>query len=146
MWLYIYNYIIQIKNGWQDLMNKSRNVHRKLRNGCRELTGIVKVMKLFFLFFFFIFDFFWRFWILKKIILKSSLAYLLSYYIFSFLKILVIWEEIGDKKLAPHRSAPIRTDPHRSASHSSGRMTSGYDTENENEWHLRVGISNRSWQ
>ena len=57
---------------------------------------------------------FGKFWIFEKnYSLKPSLAYLLSYWIFSFLKFLAVWEEIGDKKL-------ICTPPHPTPPHPSG--------------------------
>ena len=51
--------------------------------------------------------YFWKFWIFEKnYSLKPSLAYLLSYCIFSFLIFLAVWEEIGDKKPCPDRPDP----------------------------------------
>ena len=89
--------------------------------------------------------FFWKFWIFEKnYSLKPSLAYLLSYCIFSFLKFLAVWEEIGDKK-----PAPIPSPPHHFLleSNTCRMRPPGYEyQDNENELHLRVGLSLRSRQ
>ena len=76
-------YLIQIKKGWQDL----RKGQHKTNIGRRKITGIGMVRKLKLknvcsICFESIFE--------KKYSLKTSLAYLLSYFIFIFMKFLAV--------------------------------------------------------
>merc|ERR1739842_275423 len=80
----------------------------------------------------------------KNYSLKPSLAYLLSYCIFSFLIFLAVWEEIGDKKPCPARTGPIHLFLESS---TCGMRVTGYECQDtENELHLRVGLSLRTRQ
>ena len=106
---------------------------------------ILKINHLFSICFHLVFSFFLildfliiNFSYFEKNTLIPYLAYLLSYCIFSFLKFLAVWEEIGEKNLVFLGTVPQRI---LLELYTCGMMTIGYDIENENEWHLRVGIS-----